>query len=137
MTSSEQEKDLLIQIQLFQSKTVFEINVSAKFGKDQIKDEEAAPIIIGGPRDTENILVYWKNFTSGLSCKVSIFGQHYHQHLPIVKYVTIAPYNSKCSLLAQSRSCWGARWGEHGEVNMVELTCVEKSSTFNLSGSHF
>ena len=48
------------------------------------------------PRDTDNILDYWKNFTSGLSYKVSI----YRQHLPIVKYIAIAPYNSKSSLLA-------------------------------------
>ena len=31
MTSSEQEKKLLIKIQLFQSKAVFVLNVSAKF----------------------------------------------------------------------------------------------------------
>ena len=31
MTSSEQEKHLLIQIQLFQSKAVFVLNVSDKF----------------------------------------------------------------------------------------------------------
>ena len=30
----------------------------------------------GLPRDTENILVSWKNFMSGLSYKVSIFIQH-------------------------------------------------------------
>ena len=30
----------------------------------------------GLPRDTENIPVYWKNFTSGLSFTVSILGQH-------------------------------------------------------------
>ena len=46
MTSSEQEKQLLIKIQFLQSKTVFVLNVSAKFEYDQIKDEEAAPILI-------------------------------------------------------------------------------------------
>ena len=46
MTSSEQEKHLLIQIQLFQSKAVFVLNVSSKFEYDQIKDEEAAPTLI-------------------------------------------------------------------------------------------
>ena len=46
MTSSEQEKHLLIQIQLYQSKAVFVLNVSAKFEWDQIKDQEAAPILI-------------------------------------------------------------------------------------------
>ena len=46
MTSSEQEKRPLFQIQLFQSKAVFVLNVSAKFEWDQIKDEEAAPILI-------------------------------------------------------------------------------------------
>ena len=46
MTSSEQEKHLLIQIKLFQSKAAFVLNVSAKFEQDQIKDEEAAPILI-------------------------------------------------------------------------------------------
>ena len=46
MTSSEQEKHLLIQIQLFQSKAVLVPNVSAKFELDQIKDEEAAAILI-------------------------------------------------------------------------------------------
>ena len=35
-------------------------------------------ITFGGPRDTENIPVYWKTFTSGLS--VSISGQHKGQH---------------------------------------------------------
>ena len=44
MTSSEQERHLLIQIQLSRSKAVLVPNVSAKF--DQIKDEEAAPILI-------------------------------------------------------------------------------------------
>ena len=43
MTSSEQGEHLLIQIQLFQSKAVFVLNVSAKF---EMKDEEAAPILI-------------------------------------------------------------------------------------------
>ena len=46
MTSSEQEKHLLIQIQLFQSKAVFVLNVFGKFEWDQIKDEETAPILI-------------------------------------------------------------------------------------------
>ena len=36
MTSSEQEKHLLIQIQLFQPKAVFVLNVSAKFQQDQL-----------------------------------------------------------------------------------------------------
>ena len=38
MTSSEQEKRLLFQIQLFQSKAVVVLNVSAKY-------EKAAPIL--------------------------------------------------------------------------------------------
>ena len=46
MTPSEQEKHLLIKIQLSQSKTVFVQNVSAKFEQDQVKDEEASPILI-------------------------------------------------------------------------------------------
>ena len=46
MTSSEHEKHTLIQIQLLQSKAVFVRNVSAKSEKDQIKDEETAPILI-------------------------------------------------------------------------------------------
>ena len=46
MTSSEQEKYLLIQIQLFHSKAVLVPNVSAKFEFDQIKDEETALILI-------------------------------------------------------------------------------------------
>ena len=46
MTSSEQEKHLLIQIQQAQSKTVFVQNVSAKYEQDKVKDEEAAPILI-------------------------------------------------------------------------------------------
>ena len=46
MTSSEQGKHLLIQIRHFQSKAVFMLNVSAKFELDQIKDEEATPILI-------------------------------------------------------------------------------------------
>ena len=47
MTSLEQEKLLLIQIQLLQSKTMFKLNVSAKFEYDpKIKDEETAPILI-------------------------------------------------------------------------------------------
>ena len=45
-TSSEQEKHILIQIQLLQSKAAFVLNVSAKSEQDQIKDEEAAPILI-------------------------------------------------------------------------------------------
>ena len=37
------------------------------------------PLLVarGLPRDTENIPVYWKNVTSGLSFKVSILGQHF------------------------------------------------------------
>ena len=46
MTTSEQEKHLLIQIQLFQSKAAFVLNVSAKFEQDQIRDKEAASILI-------------------------------------------------------------------------------------------
>ena len=46
MTSSEQEKHILIRIQLLQSKAVFVLNVSTKFEQDQIKDEEAGPILI-------------------------------------------------------------------------------------------
>ena len=46
MTSLVQMKHLLIKIQLLQSKTVFVQNVSAKFEQDQVKDEEAAPILI-------------------------------------------------------------------------------------------
>ena len=46
MTSSKQGKHPLIQIQLFQSKAVLVLNVSVKFERDQIKDEEAAPIFI-------------------------------------------------------------------------------------------
>ena len=42
MMSSEQEKHPLIQIQLFQSIAVSVPNVSAKFEKDQIKDEESS-----------------------------------------------------------------------------------------------
>ena len=45
MTSSVLEKHLLIEIQLFQSKAVLVLNVSAKFEEDQIEDEEAAPIL--------------------------------------------------------------------------------------------
>ena len=68
-----------------------------------------------------------KNFTSGLSCKVIIFGQ---------KNVTIALYNGKSNLLAEAHSCWDVRWVEH-EENMGANRCVEKSSTFNLSWSYF
>ena len=46
MTSSEQEKRLLIQIQRFRSNAVFVLNISAKFEQDQIKDEEAATTLI-------------------------------------------------------------------------------------------
>ena len=46
MTSSEQEKHVLIQIELFQAKAIFVLNVSVKFEYDQVKDEEAAPISI-------------------------------------------------------------------------------------------
>ena len=46
MTSSEQEKHLLIQIQVYQSKALFVLNVSTKFEYDQIKDEEAASFLI-------------------------------------------------------------------------------------------
>ena len=46
MTLSEQEKHLLIEIQVYQSKALFVLNVSAKFEYDQIKDEEAASFLI-------------------------------------------------------------------------------------------
>ena len=46
MKSSEQEKHLSIQIEHFQSKAVFVLNVSAKFEYAQIKVEEAAPALI-------------------------------------------------------------------------------------------
>ena len=52
---------------------------------------------------------------SVLSYKVSI----YHQHLPIVKYVTIAPYNASPACLLKH-----ARVGVLGGENMVKLTCV-------------
>ena len=46
MTSSEQEKHLFFQIQLFQLKAIFMLNVSVKFELDHTEDEEAAPILI-------------------------------------------------------------------------------------------
>ena len=46
MTSSEQEKHLINSSPTFQSKAEFVLNVSAKFELDQIRDEEAAPILI-------------------------------------------------------------------------------------------
>ena len=46
MTSSEQEKHFVIQIQLFQSKAVSVLIFLARFEWDQIKDEEAALILI-------------------------------------------------------------------------------------------
>ena len=46
LTSSEQKKHLLIQIQHFQSKALFVLNVSAKFEHDQVKVEKAAPALI-------------------------------------------------------------------------------------------
>ena len=45
MTSSKQGKHLLIKVQLFHSNVVLVLNVSAMFEWDQIKDEEAAPIL--------------------------------------------------------------------------------------------
>ena len=44
MTSSEQTKRLLFLIQLYCSKEILVLNVSAKFEYDCIKDKEAAPI---------------------------------------------------------------------------------------------
>ena len=46
MTSSEEEGQLLLYIQLFQSESIFVLNVSAKFELDQIKTEEAAAILL-------------------------------------------------------------------------------------------
>ena len=57
--------------------------------------------LIGGPRATETIQVYWKNFTSGLSFTVSILGQHFWS-----AFATSSSrhqggsYNSKTSLSA-------------------------------------
>ena len=45
MTSSEQKKHLLIQIQPFQSKAAFVLDVFAKFEYDQTNDEETVPIL--------------------------------------------------------------------------------------------
>ena len=83
----------------------------------------------GLPRDTENIPVYWKNFTSGLflqsAFSVSISGQHKGQHLlrhqADIKEDTIA--RPVCLLKR-------ARVGALSEGNMVEATRDEKSSAF-------
>ena len=77
----------------------------------------------GLPRDTENILVYWKNFTSGLflqsAFSVSISGQHKGQHLlrhqADIKEDTMA--RPVCLLKR-------ARVGAVSEGNMVEATDV-------------
>ena len=77
----------------------------------------------GLPRDTENIPVYWKNFTSGLflqsAFSVSISGQHWGQHLlrhqADIKEDTIA--RPVCLLKR-------ARVGALSEGNMVEATDV-------------
>ena len=87
-------------------------------------------IFIGGPRNTENILVggprataghrkypvYWKNFTSGLSFTVSILGQHLLRlQADIKEDHTIA--RPVCLLKR-------ARVGALSEGNMVEATYV-------------
>ena len=59
----------------------------------------------GLPRDTENIPVYWKNFTSGLSFTVSILGQHFWSALGSAFATSSSrhqggSYNSKTSLSA-------------------------------------
>ena len=77
----------------------------------------------GLPRDTENIPVYWKNFTSGLFLQsafpVSISGQYQGQHLlrhqTDIKEDTIA--RPVCLLKR-------ARVGALSEGKMVEATRV-------------
>ena len=67
MTSSEQQKHLLIQIQFFfQSKAVLVLNVSATFEYDQIKDEEAEPILIQGSYGSGKTWKTWKTWKKGL-----------------------------------------------------------------------
>ena len=83
----------------------------------------------GLPRDTENIPVYWKNFTSGLSFTVSILGQHFWSALGSAFATSSSrhqggSYNSKTSLLKR------ARVGALSEGNMAEATRDEKSSAF-------
>ena len=82
----------------------------------------------GLPRDTENIPVYWKNFTSGLflqsAFSVSISGQHKGQHLHVIKEDTIA--RPVCLLKR-------ARVGALSEGNMVEAThLMRKVQTFRV-----
>ena len=73
----------------------------------------------GLPRDTENIPVYWKNFTSGLSFTVSILGQHFWSALATSSSRHQGGYNSKTSLPLNR-----ARVGAISEGNMVEAPDV-------------
>ena len=76
----------------------------------------------GLPRDTENIPVYWKNFTSGLSFTVSILGQHFWsalgQHLRRHQADIKEDHTIARPVCLPKR----ARVGAVSEGNMVEAT---------------
>ena len=82
----------------------------------------------GLPRDTENIPVYWKNFTSGLSFTVSILGQHFWSALRSAFATSSSRhqggYNSKTSLSAYGLSALVLEVKSLSEGNMVEATHV-------------
>ena len=78
---------------------------TSKFYNPKIQKVSHLLVARGLPRDTENIPVYWKNFTSGLSFTVSILGQHFWSALGSAFATSSSrhqggSYNSKTSLSA-------------------------------------
>ena len=82
----------------------YESFLSAQMTKSLGKSVINLLVARGLPRDTENIPVYWKNFTSGLSFTVSILGQHFWSALGSAFATSSSRhkggYNSKISLSA-------------------------------------
>ena len=78
----------------------------------------------GLPRDTENIPVYWKNFTSGLSFTVSIFGQHFWSALGSALLRHQADIKEDHTIARPVCQLKRARVGALSEGNMAEATHV-------------
>ena len=92
--------------------------------KTRSKGKENPFDILGirfGRRDTENILIYWKNFTSGHSFKVSVFSQHLlrHQAATIV-YHTLS-LNTQCALDARFLHSFSCCWQDGSSPTFIEL----------------
>ena len=88
--------------------------------------------IIGGPRATAGhrkySSIYWKNFTSAHSFKVSIFSQHVLRHKAALLFITHTL--CMCSLDARFLHLFSCCWQDGGSPTFIEVDRWCMSSLF-------